>query len=103
MKLNVMVSGLLERVCCCAVRVGTTIGRGQNRIVHLTTIRVDFARTDDGGTYKEPDLFGRANDTYEIKISLGENILFTGGTSENADYRDELRNKWFDDIGGKVP
>mgnify|MGYP000286000634 CR=1 FL=1 len=70
--------------------------------IDLTAIRVGFARTNDDGTYKEPDLFGRADGTYEIEISVGGNLSFFNGRSWNADYRDELRNKWFDDIGEKT-
>jgi len=71
--------------------------------IDLTAVRVDFARTVDGDTYRQPDLFGRANGNYEVEVSVGEALSFTYyGTSYNADYRDELRNKWYDDIGEKA-
>jgi len=71
--------------------------------IDLTAVRVDFARTVYYGEYIEPDLFGRAyGDDYEIEISVGEDLLFNNGTSDNADYVDDLRNKWYDDIGEKA-
>ncbi|EMA15398.1 hypothetical protein [Haloarcula marismortui] len=71
--------------------------------IDLTAVRVDFARTVYAGEYIEPDLFGRIyGDNYEIEISVGEDLSFNDGTSVNADYRDALRNQWYDDIGEKA-